>query len=525
MQDNIINNMKRYAEYLRKSRKDIEAESHGEGETLKKHELILSNLYNSMGISKTQVDVFREGVVSGDSISSRPVIQELLQLVEQGVYAGVFVVEIERLARGNTLDQGIVANAFQYSNTKIITPLKIYDPSNEYDQEYFEFGLFMSRREYKTINRRLQKGREISATQGKFPGSRPPYGYKRKKIENDKGWTLEIIPEQAEIVKMIFDMYTYKNMSPTEISKYLDSLNIKPLKSETWSVYSIRDILSNPVYIGKIRWKNRKIVKVVKNGSIKNTQPKNKGNDVILSKGIHQPIIDEQTFYIAQNKRRDSNTSPIPSIYNIKNPFAGLIRCAKCNRIMIRIQPNTIACTNPKCNNISTRMDILEDKILESLKTWLKNYEKEINETSIEQENINDIIHIKQTSMKKLQSELIECDKQIEKIYDFLEKGIYSIDVFTDRKTKILQKQQELLKKYSEIEKELDNIEQTKKAKISLIPKTKDVLTAYKNCNDPKMKNYLLKSVVEKIEYLKTEKCYNQYGKLDNFELLIYPKF
>lgn len=168
MENKINNTMERYAKYLRKSRKDMEAELHGSDETLKKHELILNDLCKSINIKEEQVDTFKE-VVSGDSISSRPVMQELLQLVEQGIYSGVLVVEVERLARGNTLDQGIVANAFQYSNTKIITPAKIYDPSNEYDQEYFEFGLFMSRREYKTINRRLQRGREISANQGKFP--------------------------------------------------------------------------------------------------------------------------------------------------------------------------------------------------------------------------------------------------------------------------------------------------------------------------------------------------------------------
>ena len=130
MENNIISNMERYAKYLRKSRKDMEAEAHGAGETLKKHEIILDNLSNSLGIKREQIDVFRE-VVSGDSIASRPVMQQLLELVEQGVYKGVFVVEVERLARGNTLDQGTVANAFQYSNTKIITPIKIYDPSNE----------------------------------------------------------------------------------------------------------------------------------------------------------------------------------------------------------------------------------------------------------------------------------------------------------------------------------------------------------------------------------------------------------
>ena len=61
----------------------------------------------------------------------------------------------------------MVSNAFQYSGAKIITPQKIYDPNNEFDEEYFEFGLFMSRREYKTINRRLQRGREISTQEGK----------------------------------------------------------------------------------------------------------------------------------------------------------------------------------------------------------------------------------------------------------------------------------------------------------------------------------------------------------------------
>ena len=74
---------KSYIKYLRKSRKDEEAEQHGSGETLAKHDLILTNLYRSMGIKDEQVITLRE-IVSGDSIASRPVIQEVLQLVEQG---------------------------------------------------------------------------------------------------------------------------------------------------------------------------------------------------------------------------------------------------------------------------------------------------------------------------------------------------------------------------------------------------------------------------------------------------------
>ena len=66
--------------------------------------------------------------------------------------------DLEAEARGDSIDQGVVARAFKYSETLIITPFKTFDPNNEYDEEYFEFGLFMSRREYKTIRRRLNAG-------------------------------------------------------------------------------------------------------------------------------------------------------------------------------------------------------------------------------------------------------------------------------------------------------------------------------------------------------------------------------
>ena len=145
-----------YCIYLRKSRSDTEAEERGEGETLVRHEKALCELAEKLQLNVTKI--YRE-IVSGETIAARPVMQQLLSEVEQGIWDGVLVMEVERLARGDTIDQGLVAQTFKYSNTEIITPLKTFDPANEFDEEYFEFGLFMSRREYKTINRRLQRGR------------------------------------------------------------------------------------------------------------------------------------------------------------------------------------------------------------------------------------------------------------------------------------------------------------------------------------------------------------------------------
>ncbi len=200
--------MEQYVKYLRKSRFDRDYADLSIEETLKRHEAILDKLASDRGfyVAKTYYEV-----VSGESIAARPEVQKLLEEVNAGIYAGVLVVDVERLARGNGADQAYISQVFQFSGTKIITPMKTYDPSNEFDEEYFEFGLFMSRREYKTINRRLIRGRESSASEGKYLGSIAPYGYDRRKLENEKGYTLIEKPEEAGVVRKIFSMYTSYN--------------------------------------------------------------------------------------------------------------------------------------------------------------------------------------------------------------------------------------------------------------------------------------------------------------------------
>ena len=109
-----------YCIYLRKSRADLEAEAHGEGETLARHERMLLELSKRLNLNITQI--YRE-IVSGETIAARPVMQQLLAEVGAGMWSGVVVVEVERLARGDTMDQGLMAQTFKYSGTKIVTPM------------------------------------------------------------------------------------------------------------------------------------------------------------------------------------------------------------------------------------------------------------------------------------------------------------------------------------------------------------------------------------------------------------------
>lgn len=174
-----------YAMYLRKSRIDEEA---GLENTLSKHETMLRDMAANMGIHVDERHIYRE-IVSGESIDARPQMQRLLKAVEMGLYTGVLCVELERLSRGNGEDRARILRTFQFSGTKILTLNKVYDLAgdDEFDEEFFEFGLFMSRREYKTIKRRLLRGRLQAQRDGYFIGSVPPYGYGKRK--DGKGWT------------------------------------------------------------------------------------------------------------------------------------------------------------------------------------------------------------------------------------------------------------------------------------------------------------------------------------------------
>lgn len=319
-----------YDAYLRKSRADAELEKLKKFDTLKQHEKLLRDRAKQLGI---KIRHFYREVVSGESIQDRPEIQKVLAEVETGVPDGILVVEVERLTRGDAKDQGTVAQTFKYTNTKIITLNKIYDPNSEEDEEYFEFGLFMSRREYKTINRRMQRGRIANVLEGKYCASEPPLGYKKVRVKYGKGHTLEPIPEEAEIVKEMFQKRA-DGMGHDIICNWLNTLDIKPKKSDVWTPSTVKGILSNPIYIGKIRWNSNKQQKILVNGQIIKKRKKGSKDDIILVEGLHPAIIEEKLFNIVQGVQ--PNKASTKHSTELQNPLATLIKCADCGRSMQR---------------------------------------------------------------------------------------------------------------------------------------------------------------------------------------------
>lgn len=522
-----------YCLYLRKSRSDIEAETRGEGETLARHEKLLLDLGKRLKVNITYI--FRE-VVSGETIDDRPEVQKLLHQVELGKWKGVLVVEVERLARGDTIDQGVVAQAFKYAGTKIITPAKIYDPNNEYDEEYFEFGLFMSRREFKTINRRLQNGRRTSIGEGKYLGSVPPYGYERVKLKDSKGYSLKPIDDQANIVRMIYELYTIgqadengivKRVGTSLIAQKLNILKVPAAKGGLWTRDSISSILRNPVYNAKIKWGTRALKKQRRDGVIKKSRPRNSKQNIVLVDGLHDRLVSEEIWNLTQSYLTNNASMPIPDRYKVKNPLAGLAECAKCGRKLIR-KPGQkheplLICQIPECKNVSSFLEIVEKKVVEALKMWLESYKTEWNQSETKIKNNTDLGNLQLSALKAIEKEITELSTQIDNLHNLLEQGTYSTEKFLERSKILSQRMAAAKKNKAEIEITISNSNERNIVREISIPKFENVIDTYYLTDDPELRNNLLKEVLEKFTYEKNKGTRWQ-GSPDDFVLKIFPK-
>lgn len=510
------------AMYLRKSRADLEAEARGEGETLRKHKTALLKTAKQLNLNIIKI---REEIVSGESLMHRTEMLELLKEVENNMYDAVLVMDMDRLGRGRMQEQGLILETFQKSKTKIITPRKTYDLSDEWDEEYSEFEAFMARKELKIINRRLQGGRLRSVEEGNYIATLPPYGYIIKQLDN--GRTLEPHPEQAQVVKMIFEWYTHPNhnerIATSKIAKRLNQLGYKTARGKEWNPSSVLNILKNAVYAGRIQWRKKEIKKSLTPGKKKDTRTRDR-SEWIDVKGKHEPLISMETYQAAQEILKKKYHVPYQLENGITNPLAGVIVCGKCDAKMVRRpytkqKPHLKCYNNPRCDCKSTNLELVEKRVLESLEQWLAAYKADWKLVEEKKNETSTLHQINQTAIKKLQRELVEIDKQKDNLHDLLERGIYDVDTFLERSNKLVSRSESIKESITKLEKEIKTDLKRMEAKEEIIPQVERVLDLYYKTDDPKKKNSLIKTVLEKAVYTKEKHQYK-----DDFTLVLYPK-
>lgn len=521
--------MKKGLMYVRKSRPDREFTEDENEQTLKRHKELLFKLAAD---KKIHVEHVFEEIVSGDSIAARPEMQKLLNFVETGDYFCVLVVDLQRLGRGNSIDQGIIQNTFKFSDTKIITPNKTYDFTNEFDEEYSEFELFMGRKEYSMTKRRLLNGRLASVREGKWPGGNAPYGYKTYKLKGQKGYSLAKIEDQSAVVNMIYDWYVYgvpqadgtrKVAGAYIIAKTLNEVGYRNQYGKQWIEGHITKIIGNVVYIGKVAWYNRKQIKKMVDGEIITSSTKMTEDVKIVCDGLHEPIISEEIFYKAvqiKEKRRPH----IPRGRKMRNPFAGVLYCKKCGGSMwLRSKDKTdysLYCHNVNCDNRGLYLSIFEKKFLAALKYWMDGYQVESAHEAESDADIRHQISNLDKHYAQVKTTLSALNKQLTKAYDLVETGIYDTQTFIERSENIKKSISDTEHTLDTIIKKKSDLEIYLEKKVEIIPRMQKLVDTYPDLSVDK-KNEIVTSLVERIDY---EKHRWGRGHQDDFEITVYPK-
>lgn len=481
--------MRTYAAYLRKSRADADKTVE---EVLASHRQDLLKLARSKNVGI--VDWYEE-VVSGESISGRPKVQALLDAVSEGQYHAVFVMDIDRLGRGDMMDQGMILNTFRRSETKIITPQKTYDLMDEIDETMTEIQALFARQEYKQIRKRLRRGTMACLESGGYV-SNAPFGYEPCRI--NKKPSLRIIPEEAEFVRLIFERYN-SGVGAAMIANELNALGSIPRRNTQWNKNSVRYLLRNPVYTGKTVYNRNRHVKKGAHGSDRNITRANPQEKWLVAEGLHEAIIPQEVFDRAQEVRQKRY---VPSCQDgtIHNQFAGVFRCAVCGKNMQTFSAHKdgpyLACQTTGCCAMA-KTQYVEEALLDALEKKLEALQYEhIDDHTEELSNIRRTIMVLETELEKTVS-------RRSKLYDLLEDGIYDRATFLERMERSTRDEESIRKKLSDANTKLEALGQADARNLQEAIET--ALTLWPEA-DPASRNALLKSILDTSEYSKAKK-------------------
>ncbi len=438
MINNLIRNTKDYCVglYIRLSREDDDKQELSESITNQKSLLLQYVKENNLKIYDTYID---DGY-SGTNFD-RPNFNRLLNDIELGKINMVITKDMSRLGRDYIGTGNLIEKYFPEHNVRYIAVTDNIDTFlDSSNNDIAPFKAIMNDMYAKDISKKIKSSLRAKMKEGKWVGGRAPFGYNQDKDNKNH---LVVNVEQANVVKRIFNL-CMEGLSFYKIAKLLTDERVKTpaqyynfewrnnynLKYGEWHPKTIRDILTNQIYIGdmvqnKRNKVNYKVKKVVKNSL----------RDYIVVEGTHEAIIDRDTFYEVQRKI-PKNVGRVEK--KEVHLLDGLLYCGDCGH-RISAQPRRKRDSNcyticnyyrtyrkqGLCTMHSNNYDKLEQTILNNLRVvFLELVDKEKIKKEILKNNFNKC-NDEVEELKILETEIKQIKNNLDNIYlDKLNKVI-----------------------------------------------------------------------------------------------------
>ena len=257
----------------------------------------------------------------------------------------------------------------------------------------------------------------------------------------------------------------------------------------------------------------------IKNGERKRVNRYN-GQQIICD-GRHEAIISEKMFESVQQEILQNRKCRNPRRVPLVNPLAGIVVCGMCGA-SLHMQRNKytsdhdlLMCPNQYCESSGAYLKSVESAILETLKQWVNEIDAERIEAQPED------VHESDGMRAALEKELETIGNQLNRLRDLLEQGVYSPVTYLEREQILTERAEAAKVALAALENKNPPMNEAIRMQA---PKIRDVLALYEKAQTPAGKNVMLKSVIEKVVYIKSEKCGRVKELGQKMQLEIYPK-
>ena len=466
------------------------------------------------------VHFFDDGI-SGVTMD-RPGFADMIQQLEQGKAAAVFVKDLSRLGR-NYIEVGRLTEEFFPNHDIRLVAVSDNIDTDEGENELAPIRNLFNEWYARDISKKRRISNKIKGNAGE-PMGQPPYGY-IKDPENPKRWIVD--EEAAQIVRRIYRM-TLEGVGTEQIAAKLEEdgvltpraywhskgINrpgkVKDLPPTHWNSSSVIKMLSVQEYCGDIlnfktyskSYKNKKRLE-------------NDRENWAIFKDVHEPIIERAVFEQVQQKRGKMRKRQAKD--GERSMFSGLLVCADCgsNLHFHFNQGNPeikyFNCSNYKGNRGTcgsthyVRVDFLEQVVLGEIRRLTKyaglyedDFLKEVIGHSRQAEETER--RLKEKELKSLLARDDEPDGLFERIYEDNVSGKLSDDRFAKMSRRYEEEQKELSEKIKKLRSEIEK----QSSRATSTDMFVSIVRKYTRAR--KLTPRMLNELVEKIEVYNAEK-------------------
>lgn len=374
-----------------------------------------------------------EGISAKDM--NRPELQRMLNNIKEGMIDCVLVYRLDRLTR-SVLDLYQLLNTFEKHNTKFKSATEVYDTTTATGRLFLTLIASLAQWERENLGERVRMGMLQKAKEGKWVTNIAPFGYD---IDGDH---LKINAKEAAVVKEIFSLYQ-KGYGMHKIAASLNERGILTKKGKHWQQNSISYVLTNPTYMGNMRYNYRV-----------------NSDQYFEVDGVIPEIISEQEFEAVQQIIEGRKKSH-PRQATSKFIFSKVLKCARCGSTLVGKISSTkrgdktyysynYYCLNrPRavCDLPMINENLFEQKFIQLMENF--DFEKGAREIIIEdqQKNVTDYT----LRIKQLESELKEIESRRSKWqYAWVNEMINDVD-FKKRMDEEKEKEKMILKELEDL--------------------------------------------------------------------------